>query len=238
MNLKDRFNIQIAFNQYTRLIEKAGHGENEVERETLVAKANELATPWQAEQYTEDWRYLHDLREQWREDPDRMRAEAKAALAGRSRFDEVDEATDRRNSHISYVQHFYDPREQERWDWREMHNKISMLHGHLAASRSTVMADDIQARINVLEDRSTWPESWHEFEAEIAEDYEWSMDQSALASEYYELVVRGREEGPGSVPIEATDLDAIVPAPPATEHEEETETEVEDMELEESSWGA
>ncbi|MEV6341226.1 hypothetical protein AB0M12_41715 [Nocardia vinacea] len=228
MNLKDRHNIQIAFNQYTKLVEKAAHSENEVDREGLVTKANAIAAPWQVEQYAEDWQYLHDLREQWREEPDQARAQAADALAGRSRFDE---ATDR-DSHMSYIQHFYDPKEQERWDWHEMHNKVAMLHGHLAASRSTVMTKDIEARINALRDRSTWPASWHEFEAEIAEDYEWSMDRSAMASEYYAMVIRGREEGPGSVPIEATNLDAIAPRPKLSEREEETESEV--MELEES----
>lgn len=205
MNPLEQLDIHQAFGEWDETINRAGHAENEVEREPLAAKAAAIAEPWQSGKYAEDWNFLRDLREQWREDPDRMREETAAALAGRDRYTEVDEATATRQSHMSHMQFFFDPREKEIDAWREMHSHTAFLHGTMALARDEAEIDAIQAKIQALHDQTTWPESWKEREAAIAEDPEWYYDRSAQASEYAQMIRERPQDLPKYAPFLSED---------------------------------
>lgn len=68
------------FNRWTELVDRAAHGENEVEREKPALAAAELEERW-VHAAAEDWRILHD---QWCERIDRMRASVTSEIRAAS----------------------------------------------------------------------------------------------------------------------------------------------------------
>lgn len=220
MDHTELFDIHQAFGEWDATVDLAGHAENEVERAPLAAKAAAIAEPWQTGKFAQDWILLRDLREQWRENPDRARAETAAALAGRDRFTEVDEATATRQSHMSHMQFFFDPREKEIEAWREMHSKAAFLRGTMSLAQDEAEIDAIQAKVEALYNQREWPESWIEREAQVAEDPEWWYDRSAQASEYAEMIRERPQDLPRYAPFLTEDELAQYTPQPEIELEE------------------
>ncbi|MEV0765166.1 hypothetical protein [Nocardia sp. NPDC050435] len=198
MNLID---LQIGFNKWNAAVERIAHAENDAEREQLQSTADKLAQPW-ASEYPQDWQYLGQLREQWRTDPDGVRADIQTHTRARHAQPEIfdgDSLDARKHHHMSYTQFFYDPIEQERRDWYDMHNRRAELNGELAAARSDAEIDAIQARIAEMNDQTHWPQSWKDREAEVAEDLEFWHEQSERASEHYSEILKTRAAGESHV---------------------------------------
>lgn len=195
--------------RYIELIDHAGHGENEYDREQFARRAEELREYWEMTA-PHDWAAMRELHQMWQTDPEN----ARQFTASELRHNPVP------NRHLVAAQQAFDPHIREHEQWREMHNQVADLNGELMAARSEDEARQIDARIQALrEDRSAWPKSWHKFEEDAATDMEFQREQSERSTErYFEVIDQKAPQTPDLsrstlTPEQEEDVDELEESP-------------------------
>lgn len=168
--------------RYVELIDHAAHGENEVDRGHFARSAAELREYWEMTEPTE-WKQVQDLHQQWQTDPERTRAEAVAYRVEHSRS----------QRHMDWAQKQFDPQVREYEAWQTMHAHEADLWAEALTATSEEQAEAVRARITAMQDRESWPESWHSFEQEAAEDSTFWREMSERTGERCEEIIAARE---------------------------------------------
>ncbi|MEV6341227.1 hypothetical protein AB0M12_41720 [Nocardia vinacea] len=185
MNREAEQAMRAAFGAWMRLREAILRGDNEVEREQLILKAEELTDQWEASPWGEEWQYLTALVAGWRRDPATMRAVTAAAQAGGMGLTEVEVRS------LTQVWLLLDPAEAGRAGWQHMHDRLSAFHGRLAAVPHELDTAGVEAQLEAIYDRSTWPAEWHQFEHDVLTDQAFWTHQESVFDLAYQQALTG-----------------------------------------------
>lgn len=176
----DRLHTDYA--RYAELIDRAAHGENEVDRGHFARSAAELREYW-AMTAPEEWEQVSQLHQQWQTDPERTRADVVAYRIQHSRSER----------HMDWAQKQFDPQVREFEAWQAMHGHEADLWAEALTATSEEQAEAVRARITAMQDREGWPESWHSFEQEATEDSAFWREMSERTGERCEEILAERE---------------------------------------------
>ncbi|MGW1743727.1 hypothetical protein ACWCPQ_33585 [Nocardia sp. NPDC001965] len=194
MDIETEYVMKRDFGQWDRMRSQIPHGENEVERAVMIEHVGEIELQWTRGDHRDEWEALRDLREQWRQDPQRMRAATDSALGQVSWVGIAgNDLASRHLRHMAFARSAFDPIEQAREQWNRMHDNADELRGRLWAAESDDEAREIRNSLNRVIDPANWPAAWHEFEAEIETDTEWWADRDAIANDECHRVLAQRE---------------------------------------------
>lgn len=194
MDIQTEHVMKRDFARWDRMREQIPHGENEVERAVMIEHVGEIEQQWTRGEYREEWEALQDLREQWRQDPQRMRAATDSALGQVSWVGIAgNDLASQHLRHMAFARSAFDPIEQARAQWHRMHDTADELRGRLWAAGSDEEAREIRSTLNQVIDPANWPAAWHGFEAEIETDTEWWADRDAIANDECYRVLAQRE---------------------------------------------
>lgn len=185
MNREAEQAMRAAFGAWMRLREAIGRGDNEVEREQLILKAEELADRWESSLWAEEWQYLSGLVAGWRRHPATMRSVTAAAQLGGMDLTEVEVRS------LTQVWLLLDPNEAGRTGWQHMHDRLSAFHGRLAAVPEQLDTAGVEAQLEVIYDRSTWPAEWHQFEHDVLTDSSFWTHQEQVFDRAYQQALAG-----------------------------------------------
>lgn len=188
MNREGEQGMRDDFATWWRLRTAAVHGENEVEREQLIIKAEQITHRWQDSAWSEEWGFLLGLVDGWRRAPRVLAQVADEAAAGR-----YPELTDEEIRSIVQVRWLLDPAESGYEGWQRMHAAFSRLNAEHSAAITTGQPPGVLAalerRMELFVDRTVWPPQWLIYEREFQHDTAFWAQQDALFRHVYEQAI-------------------------------------------------
>ncbi|MEV0344045.1 hypothetical protein AB0H49_34050 [Nocardia sp. NPDC050713] len=151
---------------WIQLQDAVAHGENEVEREHLLRRAEAIAQPWRDSAYRPEWLYLQNLLADWRRAPQVMQQLTEQALDG-----DIGDLDDVEVRSLLQVRHLADENERGVEGWQRTQDAICELQGRLAGGIcETAVRESVRFRLRMLDDRSTWPPQWLQLQLQAERD--------------------------------------------------------------------